>query len=183
MTDILSITDPQELRVTIDRNLHDNPFAFMAADATVDGVSRATAYARHNKHLLKDSYIAMAVGQAACDDDRPLGLPSVGEAVIVMSNTFTTDDYLNDEGYRRSAYPLQDDGGPAIRSEFDYCHRCDISPALARIVECPQQRIDKRFHIVGGRFVVEFALCADCVFFMETMYGEIVPAEPHNGAM
>ena len=55
----LHIEDPEQLHATVDRRLHDDPFALMVADATVSASVAASSYARDNRHLLEDDWVSV----------------------------------------------------------------------------------------------------------------------------
>jgi hypothetical protein len=164
VNDYMSITDPAALHAAVERNLHDDPFVFMVADATADGVMQATAYAPHNKDLLSTDWIKKAVHEAARDDDGILGLPADGSAVVVLSHDYSTTEFPADEWHRR-AHPLSERGEP-VTANPGSCHRCDVSHVVAMILydSVPVRKQLTVFHIARGRFVVEFAVCDQCYF-------------------
>ena len=177
MTDYLTITDPQTLREAVSHELHTNPFAFMVADATVDGVAAAVAFAPDNKHLQDhDRWVAESITEATREDDGIRNLPAPGEAFIVSSAAYSFEEFGEHGGWHRRAESLPEDGGPLHRQRTGKCHRCtwlldgETTPVAV-------------FHIAHGRVVVEFVVCYPCVALLALEHGPIRFAEARHGAV
>ena len=90
--------------------------------------------------------------------------PDPGKAIVVLANGFD----LARSGVRLWSYASDVEGSIISRDDHLPCHRCDLS----RVVEGRMRTTDTIagvFHIARGRYVVEFALCADCVRYFEAM--------------
>jgi len=171
----LHIEDPEQLHATVDRRLHDDPFALMVADATVSASVAASSYARDNRHLLEDDWVRRSVEAVARDDDNPRGLPDPYLAVIVTSQAMSSTEFAGDE-WHRTVHPLPKKGGPVSEAE-GICDRCDVGNLYLRELlglEPATRKPLAIFHLARSRFIVEFRVCDECFRELTFMYGPIL---------
>jgi hypothetical protein len=99
--------------------------------------------------------------------------PEPGRAVLVMSNDLGLHEHYDADstyGYRWWRYL---DSMPADRhcanGEDALCHRCGPTYMLRRSGSYVFRPIAAIIHIARGRYVVEFALCAECRDYYKTL--------------
>lgn len=96
------------------------------------------------------------------------GMPDPGRAVLVLSSPGA----LTDTDGERFWMHATDLTRPSVTSAGRPCHRCLESSRVSSDAVAPKPA-QYFFHAATGRFVVEFALCADCIGFYESMADQI----------
>jgi hypothetical protein len=180
MTDYLSIKDPAELHAAVERAMHENPFAAMVAEVTVDELADARQYAPHNQRLLDNEWVQLVVAETAHSEDVSQTVER-GRACIVRVSEFAVEGFGDVAPRKRHEYPLRDDRGAVHDTGAGVCDRCGTLDFLAQQVAAPfVQRPVVVFHIARGRFVVEFVVCDNCFRELSLSYGPVVQVVPRG---
>ncbi|RWR18883.1 hypothetical protein D8Y23_08935 [Microbacterium enclense] len=147
-------------------------------DAENTAMCEAVAFCRgaDNRWLADlDPWIAQAMISATTDEGfKPAPDPS--RAIAVESNSISTADVDGSLIVRRPWRYVSDlNGAPVagLDSEdhlpMSSCHRCTGFEPFER------KRAQATFYIPRGRFVVEFAFCADCMVRIASVAKDLVP--------
>lgn len=174
--------DPSDFHALIDQGGRmarevDDSFG-VDLDATVEAASYATAELVPGESpdaLLRDPYLTRAVSAAINTANLNRGFedePNPARAIVVLSNDLGTGEGFswslgNDISVDRRRWWYASDAPVQASAMGDRCHRCTPWDEDRGPVTRP---ITHSFRIARGRYVVEFALCADCSAHYDSMF-------------
>ncbi|WP_448231279.1 hypothetical protein [Microbacterium lacticum] len=173
-----------DLHVLIDMASHINAesqFGDLTGDeiaATVEAVSYATTELVPGVSpdaLLRDPYITRAISAAVNTANVNRGFedePNPARAIVVLSNDLGTGEGFswalgNDISVDRRRWWYASDAPVQASAMGDRCHRCTPWDEDRGPVTRP---VTHSFRIARGRYVIEFALCADCSTYYDSMF-------------